>query len=206
MKIETTGRFYSTIPNEKIAIDIKGPMKIHNFRFKTPEHVKTIYIIVIVDTTSRFTRCEFVYKTKIEQITKAIRKWIQEIGRPKYVLSDQGRQFISNKFKLFCNENELKHITTTPYNFECNGIVERTNKTIGEILRLTRGKERKFIQNALHVRLNETVNTKTKRKPAEDIKKEVLPPEWEGIKENTIALSPKIEEGGVHIQIQFSSG
>ena len=50
-------------------------------------------------------------------------------------LSDNGREFTSEKFKKLCRDSRVKRELTTPYNPQQNGIVERKNRTIMEAAR-----------------------------------------------------------------------
>lgn len=77
------------------------------------------------------------------------------------MLTDHGRQFISSQFKLFTQKHNIKHLFTAPYNPRCNGLVERANETIGEVIRLKRGSTIEELQDAIHVRLNDTWHSST---------------------------------------------
>jgi hypothetical protein len=49
--------------------------------------------------------------------------------------SDRGGEFNSVQFRELCDEQGLKHFTTTPYSPQQNGVVERRNQTIVEMAR-----------------------------------------------------------------------
>jgi hypothetical protein len=53
----------------------------------------------------------------------------------KGLRTDRGGEFTSNLFTVFCNENGIKHYTTTPYTPQQNGVVERRNQTVVEMAR-----------------------------------------------------------------------
>jgi len=46
-----------------------------------------------------------------------------------------GGEFTSHLFSIFCNEQGIKHYTTTPYSPQQNGVVERRNQTVVEMSR-----------------------------------------------------------------------
>ena len=50
------------------------------------------------------------------------------------MLSDQGAQFMSALLKNICNYLETKKINTTAYHPQCNGLTERFNATLCQIL------------------------------------------------------------------------
>ena len=53
----------------------------------------------------------------------------------KTTQSDNGVEFTSNEFKEICKESGIKRESSTPYNPQQNGIVERKNRTIMEAAR-----------------------------------------------------------------------
>ena len=48
----------------------------------------------------------------------------------KALWSDNGGEYISNKFKNFCNKEGIQRELITPHNPQHNGVVERNNRTI----------------------------------------------------------------------------
>ena len=55
--------------------------------------------------------------------------------RLKGLRTDRGGEFTSNLFTVFCNQNGIKHYTTTPYSPQQNGVVERRNQSVVEMSR-----------------------------------------------------------------------
>lgn len=49
--------------------------------------------------------------------------------------SDRGGEFNSLEFKEYCEDQGIKHFTTTPYTPQQNGVVERRNRTVVEMAR-----------------------------------------------------------------------
>ena len=55
----------------------------------------------------------------------------RELGRKvKSLLSDNGGEYISNKFKNFCATEVIKRELTTPHNPQQNGVAERKKRSI----------------------------------------------------------------------------
>src|SRR5579859_7635928 len=53
---------------------------------------------------------------------------------PKELLTDQGTYFVNKLLNSLCNRLGVKHCLSTPYHLQTNGLVERFNKTLCEIL------------------------------------------------------------------------
>lgn len=58
-----------------------------------------------------------------------LRECIGRFGLPNTIVSDNGRQFVSNEFNQFCLNNKIKHLTTAPYHPQSNGAAENSVKT-----------------------------------------------------------------------------
>nr|CAH65951.1 H0716A07.9 [Oryza sativa] len=52
----------------------------------------------------------------------------------KRLRSDRGGEFFSNEFDLFCEEHGIIHERTPPYSPESNGIAERKNRTLTDLV------------------------------------------------------------------------
>lgn len=87
------------------------------------------------------------YRTKwIEAIaspvstTQKITEWLDEIwgrfGKPKVLITDCGSQFESKEFTDYCKTINIEHHRSTPYHHQSNGMVERTHRTIWNLLRV----------------------------------------------------------------------
>ena len=115
-----------SFPFEIIAVDFKGPIN-------TTDNNK--YILVFIDY---FTRWAITIPTKdatSETIANAfIEHVITKYGAPKKLLSDRGTNFLSELMKEVYKWFSVKKLNTTAYHPEANGLVERFNQTIMNIL------------------------------------------------------------------------
>ena len=58
-------------------------------------------------------------------------------GIPDVIISDNGRQYLSQEFQQFAEEYEFTHVPSSPYHPQGNGDVERVVKTVKKLLRDT---------------------------------------------------------------------
>uniref|UniRef100_I1R0C7 Integrase catalytic domain-containing protein n=1 Tax=Oryza glaberrima TaxID=4538 RepID=I1R0C7_ORYGL len=66
-----------------------------------------------------------IYKAEVEnQLDRKIKR----------LRSDRGGEFFSNEFDLFCEEHCIIHERTPPYSPESNGIAERKNRTLTDLV------------------------------------------------------------------------
>ncbi|KAG0420205.1 Pol polyprotein, partial [Dictyocoela roeselum] len=145
--------------NEVIALDIKGPINIKNFNIEDAEKDQ-FYILVITDLYSRFTEICFIWDVNSETVKLHFEeKWLKIYERPYKCLTDNGKQFLSIKFRTILKKYGITHIVTAPYNPTGNSIVERINKEIGLTLRISKNKNLLEIERNIWRRLNLNANS-----------------------------------------------
>lgn len=107
-----------TAPNQKVSLDIVGPIKGH------------FYVLTIIDHFSRHLELYSLSSLHAKSVTNALLLYIATHGRPHYLLSDQGSQFTAHMFSIFNKALgiKLKHISVA--HPEANGISERINSQI----------------------------------------------------------------------------
>ncbi|MGL5899990.1 MAG: hypothetical protein ACRCZW_10085, partial [Lactobacillaceae bacterium] len=66
--------------------------------------------------------------------------WCIEFKTPKYIVSDNKKQFKNKKFSNFAKENGIKQIFVPDYTSSFNGVFARLNKIITGTLIFSRGK------------------------------------------------------------------
>lgn len=125
--------------------------------------------------------------------------WLKKWGAPDKILSDQGRQYISSKFRDLTIRCKIKHMNSSPHNPTGNSISERINQTIGDVLRLYKGRTLKELKDAIYTRINYTVNRTIGKSPFEVTKKTDIfgignvnwTADWEDIKKRIKEKSAK---------------
>ena len=109
----------ATYPLERIAMDILGPLP-------ETEHGNK-YILVIRDY---FTKWKEAYPMRnMEATTMAkflIREFISRFSVPKYLHTDQGRNFEAGLIKEMCSLLDIKKTRSSPYHHQSDGMINRT--------------------------------------------------------------------------------
>lgn len=132
---------------------------------------KNCYILVIVESFTKFIVLKAVKNTKSTSTIAVLRDYFGTFGLPKRLISDRGTSFTSSKFKSFITEIGVHHVKNAVASPRANGQVERYNRTILDSLASqNHGKdERLWDDRLLQVQwgLNNTLNKGTGKTPSE---------------------------------------
>lgn len=91
------------------------------------------WIVVVEDDYSRKILACDVYGSKdAKNVCRTVKKAVEKHNIPKAMLSDNGKQFVSRKFKKLMKRLEIKHVKTAVRNPKCNGKLERWIRTLKE--------------------------------------------------------------------------
>ena len=116
------------VPFKRVAVDLVGP--IHPITAR-----KNRYILTVVDCATRYPEAVALPNIETVTVAEALVDIFARVGVPSEILSDQGAQFTSSLMREVSRLLSLKQLTTTPYHPACNGLVERFNGTLKQILR-----------------------------------------------------------------------
>ena len=84
------------------------------------------WILHMIDTVTRFSSAACVKsKCADEILRKVFERWISIFGQPKSFLSDNGGEFVNDKFTEMCSVMNIRFKTSPSESPWCNGIVER---------------------------------------------------------------------------------
>ncbi|XP_055865631.1 uncharacterized protein LOC129928743 [Biomphalaria glabrata] len=114
-------------PFQKVAVDLIGPMPIESSR----NHK---YILTLVDTCTRWPEAIPLVNISAIDVTRALSEIFSRTGLPEVILSDRGSQFTADITKTFMEMYNIKMKFTTPYHPQSNGLCERFNKTLKQII------------------------------------------------------------------------
>ena len=110
-----------------VAVDLMGP-------FPCSQN-GNCYILVASDYFTKW--CEAYAIPNIEAITVAkslTREMFFRFSPPEALHSDQGRQFDGLVLKEICRILQIRKSRTSPYHPQCDGLVERLNRTLLSML------------------------------------------------------------------------
>ena len=151
-----------TTPFLKVAIDIVGPLELTDRRNR--------YILTMVDMATRWPEAVALPNVTTETIIEALSNIFSRIGFPEEILSDNGPQFKSEMYEQVCRFFNTRVLKTTPYHPSSNGLVERFNGSLKNMLMRLAEKETRnwdrFVSAALFA-YREVPNVSTGMSPYE---------------------------------------
>ena len=125
---------------EQIGIDFVGPLPI------TPN--KNRYICVISDYLSKWPEAKAMKTCTAENVVKYLYEdIICRYGCPKIIISDRGSHFNNKLVEQLCDKFKIRHRMSSPYHPQTNGLVERFNKTLCEMLAKVSEQENQWDQH-----------------------------------------------------------
>ena len=105
---------------------------------RTPSLKGNLYYIIFVDDFTEMCWIFFFkYKSEVAEIFWKFKVKVEnESGLKIQILRlDNGKEYMSEKFNLFCEDSGIEHQLTTPYTPQQNGVSERRNRYILEMTR-----------------------------------------------------------------------
>ena len=114
-------------PFERIAMDVVGPLPRSRGGHR--------YVLAICDYVTRCPEAIAMKTVDAEAVAEELLKLFSRVGIPKEILTDQGPNFTS---RLLAELYQLLHVDalrTSPYHPQTDGLVERFNRTLKEMLR-----------------------------------------------------------------------
>ena len=115
-------------PFKRVSFDLVGPI------FPASQRGYR-YILTAVDHASRYPEAVPLKNIDTETAAEAMVDMFSRVGVPQEVLHDLGTQFVSEVMREVSRLLSIKQLTSTPYHPICNGLVERFNGTMKQILK-----------------------------------------------------------------------
>lgn len=94
---------------------------------------KGVSFLVMADRFSGFPFIAKLSRTSTEAVCEIMLGWFCDYGLPCTIKSDNGPQF-RGPFEKFCEELNINHETSSPYNPRSNGLAEATVKAMKSLL------------------------------------------------------------------------
>ena len=111
-----------------IHVDLVGPLPV-----SAGGHS---HIMTFIDRSTRWVEVIPLSTTTATACADAlVAGWIARFGVPATVTTDRGVQFTSAVWAVLCKRLGIKHITTTAYHPQANGLVERFHRQLKDSLR-----------------------------------------------------------------------
>ncbi|MCO5602872.1 hypothetical protein L7F22_057011 [Adiantum nelumboides] len=114
-------------PFEKWGIDAIGPLP----RTSTGKQ----YILTATDYMTRWAEAASVARITVADVSKFVLDYIcSRFGTPLEILYDTGPSFRADLLDALLENLSIKHVHSTPYYPQCNGLVEKTNDVLCKII------------------------------------------------------------------------
>ncbi|KAL1251468.1 hypothetical protein QQF64_019264 [Cirrhinus molitorella] len=123
------------VPFERIGMDLVGPLPKSA---RGHEHV-----LVVVDYATRYPEAVPLRKATAKAIAQELFLLASRVGIPKEILTDQGTPFMSRLMADLCRLLGVKQLRTTVYHPQTDGLVERFNQTLKQMLRRVAAEDRR---------------------------------------------------------------
>ena len=118
---------HAYLPGDHWAIDLAGP-------FAT-SHTGNNYLLVMVDICTRFCVLRAIPDKTQDTVVGTVIKIFCDFGFPRYLQSDNGKEFVNALMKKLSEASGFDHRLATPYHPRANGVAERWVQTTTNSLR-----------------------------------------------------------------------
>ena len=115
------------VPFKRVAMDLIGPTEPMSTR-------KNRFILTVVDYATRYPEAAALPSVDAQHVAEEVYKIYSRVGIPEEILSDQGPQFMSKLMAEVSRLLSVRHMTSSPYHPQCNGLCEKFNGTLKQML------------------------------------------------------------------------
>ena len=127
----------ATRPWERVHLDYAGPFLGH-------------YFLVAIDAYSKWPIVKLVPNLSSKTLITTLRYMFADYGKPQVIVSDNGRQFVSEETLEFLRANNIKFMHSPPWHPASNGLAERDVQSFKMLMK-------KFLRDDIHARLARTL-------------------------------------------------
>uniref|UniRef100_A0A8C5QB65 Gypsy retrotransposon integrase-like protein 1 n=1 Tax=Leptobrachium leishanense TaxID=445787 RepID=A0A8C5QB65_9ANUR len=115
-------------PFSRVAVDLIGPLP-------RPSATGKRYILTIVDYATRYPEAVALANIQADTVADALLRVFTRVGFHREILSDQGTQFTAELTQQLWRLCGVKALHSTPYHPQTNGLCERFNGTLKQLIR-----------------------------------------------------------------------
>ena len=114
-------------PVEVIGIDLLGPLPVST--------AGNQWIIVAIDHATRYVETAPLQHTTAQAIAPfLLYNVVLRHGAPRVLISDRGRSFLAQTVEALLRACNVNHRMTSPYHPQTNGLTERFNHTLSDMI------------------------------------------------------------------------
>lgn len=123
------------LPFERIGMDLVGPL---------PKSARGYeHILVVFDYATRYPEAILLRKATAKNIAHELFLLFSRVGIPTEILTDQGTLFMSRLMADLCQLLQVKQLRMTVYHPQTDGLIERFNQTLKQMLRRVAAEDRR---------------------------------------------------------------
>ena len=117
-----------TVPNERVHVDLFGPLKVSQGGHK--------YIMVMTDAFTKLVELAAIEDKTAETVARHFfEKWICRYSAPKFVVTDQGKEFCNQVLETVCELWGTQKKRTSSFRPQTNSSAESYNRSIIKYMR-----------------------------------------------------------------------
>jgi hypothetical protein len=95
-----------------------------------------VYLLTVINRATRWVEAVPLRNMEADTVAEQlVTCWVARFGVPATITSDRGPQFTSATWSALCRQLGTRHILTTAYHPQANGMVERVHRQIKDALR-----------------------------------------------------------------------
>jgi hypothetical protein len=123
----------------------------------------------VIDYYSRYYEIAIMKSTVTENVIESLEEIFSRHGLPQTISSDNGPQFVSERFRQYLSDHGIKHRRVTPLWPQANGEIERQNRSLLKRMKIAQaeGKDWKKEVRTYLTAYRATTHTTTGISPAE---------------------------------------
>ena len=97
---------------------------------KVSFQIEMKYILEIIDHFSKWLWSYPLESKEADNILKNIKNYILDFRKPKIFQTDNGKEFVNQKVKLYFENNNIDFIQSSPNHSQTNGVIEVAHKNL----------------------------------------------------------------------------